>query len=250
MAQTFYPTAQGIIDSALRALGVADAEGALSPSTTEYTNALVTLNSIVTAWQADGLQVWCQKTVSYALSAASSYTIGASGATITAARPLSITQAWLRNTDTYPIDIPMTIIDRDTYNSLSSKASPGPPNQLFYDPEYDRDATNSGANAKGKIYVWPTPDASTVTNYDLYIITTRPIQDFNATSDTIDFPQWWFDAIKWQLAYDLSFDYGVPVEIQDRIRKRAEEAKALALSFDTDQTSVKFQPDTRYIGMR
>jgi hypothetical protein len=245
MAQNFFPTAANIISASLRAIGVGDAEGTLSPSTTETTNALTALNYLVTSWQADGLQVWCHKTVSYTLSAASSYTIGASGATITAARPLSIIQAWLRDTSTNPIDIPVEIISRSEYNELSSKSATGMPVKLFYDPEYDRDASNNGANAKGKIYVWPTPSATEVTNYDLYMVTVRPIQDFNASSDTFDFPQYWYNAIKWGLAHELSFDYGLPVEIQDRVKAKAMEEKDRAMAFDVDQTPVFFQVDTR-----
>lgn len=245
MAQNFYPTASQVIDAALGALAAIDPEGTATPTTTERTNALTTFNFLVTSWQAYGMQVWCQKTGSYTLSAANSYTIGASGATITAARPLTITQAWLRDTSTYPVDIPLEIIDRDTYNRLSVKTSIGVPVQLFYDPEYDRDASNSGANAKGKIYVWPTPDSTIVTNYDLYFVYTRPLQDFNATSDTLDFPQYWFNAVKWNLAYQMSFDYGIPIEDKNKLEKLAKESLDLALSFDTDQESVYFQVDKR-----
>lgn len=246
MAQVFYPTATQVITDALRALAVVDPESTVAPSSTESTNGLRALNYLVTSWQALGLQVWCHKQVNYTLSLANSYTIGPSGATITAARPLKIVQAWLRDTSTDPVDIPIDIISRDEYNLLSVKTSEGPPVKLFYDPEYDRDASNNGANAKGKIYVWPQPDATVVTNYDLYIISQRPIQDFNATSDTLDFPQEWFNAIKWNLAYQLSFEYGTVVEKQDRIRKLAEDTLNLAMSWDTDQASIKFQPENRW----
>lgn len=246
MAQNFFPTAAQLITDALRALAAVDPESTTAPSTTESTNALRALNYIVNSWSALGLQGWCHKTVSYTLSAANSYTIGPSGATITAARPLKIIQAWLRDTSTDAVDIPINIISRDEYNMLSVKTSDGPPTSLFYDPEYDRDATNSGANAKGKIYVWPQPTSTEVTNYDLYMVVQRPLQDFSATTDTLDFPQEWFNAIKWNLAYQLSFEYGTVVEKQDRIRKLAEETLELAKSWDVDQTPVFFQPENRY----
>lgn len=246
MAQAFYPTAQTIIDAALRAIAVADPEGGISPTTTERTNALEALNFIVTSWQADGMQVWCQKQGTHTLTAATTeYTVGPGGA-IAIARPTQITQAWLRSNDTNPIDIPLQIIDRNTYNLLSSKTSAGTPNQLFYDPQYDLPATNNGANAKGKIYLWPAPTATDVTTYDLYFIYTRPIQDFSATTDNLDFPQEWFNAVKWALAHQLAFEYGVPVEILDRINRKAEEEKARVMAFDTDQNSVFFQPDRRF----
>lgn len=247
MAQGFYPNAQTVIDAALRAIAVADPEGAVSPSTTERTNALEALNFLVTSWQADGLQVWCQKQASTSLTASqNSYTCGPAG-NIVVARPNIITQAWLREASgSAPVDIPLEIIDRSRYNLLSSKASEGTPSQLFYDPLYDMPGGNSGANAYGKLYLFSTPDTNAATNYNLYVVYTRPIQDFNATTDYLDFPQEWFNAIKWNLAYQIAFEYGVPVEILDRVKKIAEEEKERVLGWDTAKESVYFQVDTRY----
>ena len=247
MAQGFYPNAQTIIDAALRAIAVTDPEGALSPSTTERTNALEALNFIVTSWQADGLQVWCQKQASVALTAGqNSYTCGPTG-NVVIARPTVISQAWLREASgSTPTDSPLEIISRQTYNALSSKSSQGMPVQLFYDPLYDLPGGNSGANAYGKIYLFVTPDTTAATNYTLYFVYTRPIQDFNATTDFLDFPQEWFNAIKWNLAYQLAFEYGVPVEILDRLKLIAKEEKDKAMSWDVEKESVYFQVDRRY----
>ena len=247
MAQSFYPTAQNIIDAALRALAVIDPESSTTPTTTERTNALTALNYLVTSWQAEGMQVWCQKQYTHILTADTvSYTIGSSGADITASRPMGVTQAWLRSNDTKPIDIPINIIDRTTYNNLSVKTSTGNTNQLYYDPQYDRDSSNNGTNAKGKVYLWPVPDTTGVATYDLYFSGTRPIEDFNAITDTLDFPQEWFNAIKWNLAYQLSFDYGTPIEKQNKLEKLADEEKSRVLAWDVEQNSVFFQPDRRF----
>ena len=245
MAQTFYPNAQTVIDAALRAIAVSDPEGGASPSTIERTNALEALNFLVTYWQADGMQVWCQKTGTHTLTVdTTEYTVGPGGA-IDIARPTQVTQAWLRSNDTDPVDTPLNIVDRNTHNFLSTKTSSGTPNQLMYDPRYDMPAGNNGANAKGLITLWPAPTSTDVTTYDLHFVYTRPIQDFNAVTDFLDFPQEWFNAIKWNLAYQISFEYGTPVEILDRIRKIAEEEKARAMAFDTDQVGIFFQPDDR-----
>jgi hypothetical protein len=245
MAQAFYPTAANVIAAAIRAIAAADPEGGLSPSTTENTNALQALNFLVTSWAAIGMQAWCHKNTSHILTAATnSYTIGP-GANIDVARPTSIVQAWLRSTDTLPVDTPVRIISRQEYNLMTVKTTAGPPNALFYDPQYDLPGSNDGANAYGKIFVWPTPSATEVTNYDLHLVYVRPIQDFSATTDVLDFPPEWGNAIKWNLAYQIAFEYGVPVEILDRLEKRAKDELELAESFDTEQTSAYFQPDSR-----
>lgn len=243
MAQVFYPTAQNVIDRALEDIGAVDPEGGLTPSTTQRTSALAVFNYLVTSWQAHGLQVWCQKQTSHIFTASTnSYTVGPGGV-IAVARPLAIQQAWIRDTVASPSnDTNIRIISREEYNRISLKTTTGTPNCLFYDPEYDRDGANSGVSAKGRVYVWPTPDASVVTQYDLYFVYTRPIGDFNAVSDTLDFPQEWFNAVRWNLALNLCPSYEVPVMKWDRIKGMADDTLKLAVSSDRENTSVFVSP--------
>ena len=244
MAQFFYPTATVVIQAALEAIAAVDPEATSVPTTVESASALTVFNFLVTSWQAHGMQVWLQKLGTSALTATSSFTVGPSGA-INQERPLAITQAWLRNSATDPVDTPLEIVDRDTYNRNSTKTQGGTPTQLFYDPEY---AKADGTNAKGKIYLWPAPDATAVAEYDLYFVYTRPIQDFDTGGGaaTLDFPQYWFNAVKWNLAYELSFNYGLPIEAQNKLKTMADETLRLALSFDVDQQSVFFQIERRF----
>lgn len=246
MAQSFYPTSTTVIDAALRVVGGLDPEGGITPTTTQRNNALEALNFLVTSWQADGLQVWCQKQGTYTLSSAvSSVTIGPGG-TINVARPLSIQQAWLRDTVASPnVDTPVRVVGREEYNLLSVKTTTGTPNMIYYDPQYDLPGGNSGTTAKGTIYMWPVPDTSLATQYDLYFIYTRPLQDFSAVGDGLDFPQEWFNAIKWNLTMAIAPEYQVPIMTWDRIVKLAEDTKEAALAWDGEQTSTTFSPATQ-----
>lgn len=242
MAQSFYPSAQNVIDRALEDIGAIDPEGGVTPTTTERTSALAALNYLVTSWQAHGLQVWCQKYGQYLLAnGVNNVTVGPGG-TVNIARPLSIQKAWLEDPNT--VDRPIMIVGRDEYNSLSTKTSTGVPTCIFYDPEYDLPAGNSGASAKGRIYLWPVPDTTIATNYNLLFVYTRPIQDFSVVGDSIDFPQEWYDAIRWNLALSLCPAYGVPAVTWDRVRAMAKEAKDLALSWDTDRASSTISPSS------
>lgn len=191
------------------------------------------------------MQVWCQKQGVLPLTAdTNSYTLGPGG-DLNIARPLNITQAWLRDTNTTPnMDIPVLVKGREEYNLLSGKTVPGSPNLVFYDPQYDLPGSNSGASAKGKLYVWPVPTAALATQYDLYFTYTRPIQDFSATSDTLDFPQEWYDAIRWNLALSLAPSYEVPVMKWDRIKAMARDTLELALASDRSTVSVTVSPAT------
>lgn len=248
MAQSFYPTSTTVIDAAIRLCDGYDPESGVMPTTIERQRALEALNFLVTSWMADGLQVWCQKTGIATLTASDgSITLGPSGADVTIARPLSVQQAWLRDTTTSPpLDIPMFPLSREDYNLLSSKTTTGTPNAYFYDPTYDLPASNSGANAFGTMSIWPVPDASVATQYDMYFVYTRPIQDFSAVGDGIDFPQEWYNCIKWNLAKQIGPEYDVPVDRWDRIVKEADDSKALALSWDSEKTSLEISPANKY----
>lgn len=242
MAQSFYPDANSIIDAALGCIRAVDPEDTPAPTSIQITNALKCLNFIVTSWQALGLQVHSIKNASLTLVAGqSSYTVGPGG-NLNIARPLMVTQAWLHNTaaDTDPIK--MQIYGREEYNELTDKESESTPIGVWYNPEYDLPAANSGASAKGKLYVYPTADSTVASAYTMTVVYQRPIQDFAADTDSLDFPQWWYNAIKWQLAADMSYDYGIPVQYLDRIEKRAERELKMVMGWDVEEGSVFLRP--------
>jgi hypothetical protein len=247
MAQNYFPTAQGIIDAALEAIRAIDPEQTMVITTTQRTTALTKLNAIVTSWQAKGMQVWCTKNVSVTLvSAQASYTMGSSGADVTTSgRPLSISQAWLHNTSANTDPIALRIIGREEYNSYTSKATASTPNSVWYDPQYDSPGGNSGASAKGKLFVYPPPDATTSAAYTMVVVYTRPIQDFVAISDGLDFPQEWFNALIWRLAHQLSFSYGLPVMYIDRIKSVADDELETVQGWDRESGSMYLQPDNQ-----
>lgn len=242
MTQYYYPTASEIIDSSLEICRAVDPEGTLTITTTQRTKALAALNRLVTSWQALGLQVWCTKNQSITLvTGQTSYTWGPSG-DINTQRPLSISQAWLHNTSENTDPLQMQIIGREEYNRYTNKEAESTPYAVYYDPQYDGPAANSGANAKGKLFVYPAPSATAVSTYTLTVVYTRPIQDFNATSDTLDFPQEWYNAIIWNLAAQMCPGYGVPVMYWDRIAAAAEKELKQVLGWDREEGSSFISP--------
>jgi hypothetical protein len=244
MANTwsFFPTAAMVIKAALRRIRGYDPEDETTISTVQYNNALESLNFIMSAAQAFGLQLWCRKTTSGTLVASQgSYTVG-SGGNISINRPLKVMQAFLR--DTNNIDQPLNVIGQQEYYNLSTKSQTGTPVSLYYDPAYDG-ASNVGTTSKGTIYLWPIPDATAAAEYTLQFLYQRPLEDFDATSDSIDMPQEWFNWLRLELAKTISPEYGMPVIEYDRLVKETEIALELAKSWDTEFESVYFQPDLR-----
>lgn len=221
-----------IIKRALRLIG-ALAQGE-TPTSDQTAEAAVALNSLVKAWQADGMPLWALKKYSVPLTADTvSYRIGV-GQTINTPKPLRIVQAY--NHDTVSeVDIPMRIITKQEYNILGNKTSSGNPIQMYYDPQLDY----------GDLYVFPVPTSTEEAENTITIIYQRPFEDFDASTDTPDFPQEWYDALAFGLAVRLAPEYGLPVDQRQALRAEAKEIKEAVLGMGTEEGSIYFGIERR-----
>jgi hypothetical protein len=129
----------------------------------------------------------------------------------------------------------MRELTRLEYDTLGNKTSEGTPIQFYYDPQ----ATY------GDLYVFPVPDSTAESVNTVRIVYQRPFEDFDASSDEPDFPQEWYDAIKFGLADRLAPEYGLAITERSELRARAKELKQEALGFGTEQGSFRFQVDVR-----
>lgn len=238
---SFFPDAAEIILSAFELIRISDGESAQSPTGAQYTRAIQALNFMLTGWQADGLQLWCRKETSFTLTEGTiNYQVG-SGATINVNRPLKIYNAWRRDT-TNNTDVPLQIYSEREYQELNNKQQEGMPIALYYNPRYESNSVQEGSTAKGLIQIYQPADSYAATNITIHIAYQRPFNDFTATTDTLDFPQEWGDAIKYGLAVRLAPHYGVPMMEYDRLKNMADELKNIAMSYDTEWESLKIQP--------
>lgn len=245
MASTwsFFPDAGTIIKAALRRFRGYDPEETTTITATQYANALETMNFLMSAWQAFGLQVWCIKETSKALTVSDgTYTIG-SGGDISVNLPQEIVSARLRDStnSTYPIDTPIDLINRETWYNIPSKSATGKPNMLYFDQSMT--GPNSGATQIGTIQLWPLPDADTAAHCTLYLLYQRPLLDFNATTDLIDMPQYWFNALRLQLALAISPEYGIQAQDYQPLKTEADAALDLAKGFDGEHDSMTIVPE-------
>lgn len=227
----FTVTRDQLIAGALRAAG-AISQGE-TPTATQVTEASEALNMFVKELQADGMPLWAIKQYSVTLTATSTYTIGA-GATVNTPKPLKVLQAFLHNTSTN-VDVPMTILTRDEYNRLGNKTSEGSPIQLFYEPLL----------TTGVMHLFPVPDSYSIANCTVTLVYQRPFEDFDGASDNPDFPQEWFNAIKFGLADLLAPEYGLPLQERQDLAARAKKLRDIALGFGTEEGSLHFQADRR-----
>jgi len=222
----FSVTRDDIIKRALRLIGVI-AQGE-TPTTDQVSEAAVALNSLIKAWQADGMPLWAikQRTVTLIADTASY--------TLSTPKPLKVIQAW--NHDTVSsVDIPMRIITKQEYNILGNKESSGNPIQCYYDPRRDN----------GVLYLFPVPSSAQVGINSISLVYQAPFEDFDASTDTPDFPQEWYDAITYGLATRLAPEYGIPSVDRRTLWQEMNTIKQEALNFGLEEGSLYFQRDNR-----
>lgn len=147
-------------------------------------------------------------------------------------RPLRILNAYLSDlTDSSnPSDREIEVVGKETYDFTNSKVTEGDPNILAYDPQLDN----------GTVYFWPRfSDGKSI----IVISFQRPFEDFDASSDTPDFPQEWYDVLCYLTAVRLAPVYGMASGDRTTLRQEAQEALTLALENEPEEGSFFLQVD-------
>jgi hypothetical protein len=147
-------------------------------------------------------------------------------------RPLQILTAVLR--DSTNQDTPLSIMTLEDYQGLPAKAdstTTGDPSQIYYESQL----TN------GILYTDIFPSNTTKYIHTVYL---SPIEDFNASTDTPDYPQQWYRALSYGLAVDISplFQFAVRPDI----KMLRDEALIVARNQDPEVTHGYYQPNVDY----
>jgi len=248
MSSTYTISRDQIISLALRKLGVLEI-GAV-PDTDTIDNASISLNLLIKQFSIEGLKLWKNSELIIPLiTNQSTYILGGSTSTLmydslnpTVAitdRPLKVIQGFYRNNSVSPyIDIPVMVISKQEYNVIGSKFSTGTANTIFYDTK----------KLNGVLYVYLTPDVNTSTNMELHIVAQLPLDDLSTALGIPDFPNEWMNCLVWNLADQLSLEYGVPMNSRQEIAMRAGTYKTLLTDWDVEAASTFFAPDFRSTG--
>lgn len=144
-------------------------------------------------------------------------------------RPTRLLSARRRSADS-SIDIPLTIIERPDYFDQPNKSLAATPTMAYYDPQL----------VTGQLYLWSAPSDETET---IRFTFERPLEQFDALTNTADFPQEWLEPIAYNLAYRLAPGTSFPLSERALLRTDAMEMKAKLLGFDREYGSVFLQPD-------
>jgi len=216
-----------IINSALRKLGVL-ADGVVA-SANQITTGAEALNSMLKLMETKGMPIW--KIIDYNFTTVANqntYNIG-NGLALNTPAPLKVLQA-LRVITPNGTNTPMDVTNHYDFNLLPITAAAGNPIKLFYQPFAQ----------SGNIRLWPTPLDTSNTIYMSYH---APFTDMVNSTDDLDFPPYWTDAVIYNLAWRLAPEYGASKEDRAAIRTEAQFFEEEALSFGTEEGSLKFQPD-------
>ena len=245
MSSTYTVSRDQIITLALRKLGVLEIGEV--PDVDTIDNAAMSLNLLIKQLSTEGLKLWKNSELIVPLiNGQTSYILGGSTSalmydtqdptTAITDRPLKVIQGFYRNLQATPyIDTPVLTVSKQEYNMLGSKFSTGVANTIFYDVK----------SLNGILYIYLTPDAYTSTNLEMHIVAQLPLNDLSTALGVPDFPNEWMNCLVWNLADQLSMEYGVPMNARAEIAQRAGGYKAALTDWDVEAASTSFAPDFR-----
>jgi hypothetical protein len=192
-------TVQDLVTRALTLGGVCGA--GRTPGPEQSNLALALLLAMLSSWENQQLYLYSLARNSYTLAASTSlYTIGPSGATFTAARPVRIESAGVAiPAGSGTLSFPVKVLNADEWNDLPNKLDTSAQVRHLYD---DYGFPNSS------LYVHPVP--STVCALELF--TWQPLATFSSLADTFaGFPDGYERAITHGLAVECAPAFGRPI---------------------------------------
>jgi len=164
-----------------------------TPSSSEMAVALRAANVMLGRWAAQNLLIRSSTTITFSTTANDpTYTIGASGADITAAKPLRISSGYVTDGS---IDYPLEVFTLEMYNNLGDKgAATGRPTYVAYDPGAAQQTAQ-----KGTLFFYYTPNKvySVVLEGNVYFT------EFANFTDTVTFEPAYYEALIYGLALRL-----------------------------------------------
>lgn len=216
-------TRNQIIESALRKLGVL-AEGQ-TPSTQNYSDGMMALNTVISQLRAVGMPLWARFEYTFTPTTGT-YTIG-TGMTLDTPFPVKLFQAFRTESNA---KIPMELVAREDFNILPT-TSTGSPIKINYQPFVNY----------GSLSFWPAPTSTNTATVTL--VYQRPYQYFTTSTETMDFPEEWYNAIIYHLAVRLAPEWGVPLPDRQMLMQEAKMYTEDAAMVGQEDGSFFVQPE-------
>lgn len=137
-------------------------------------------------------------------------------------RPLKITHMQSEESSS---EVVMESLSHGQYVALPNKAAAGRPVNFYFDPQ----------QTTAKLYLWPAPnDVDVEINFSCLM----PLEDFDATTDTSNYPQEWLEYLCYNLAIRLAARYGV--QAPNEVAVVAAQTKNDLMGWDNEESDIQF----------
>lgn len=183
---------QDIIKDAMGLIGATEMDE--TPSASELLNGMRIANIMLGRWSSKISMVRAPQVLAVQLQPGiSSYTVGLSGADITADKPIDIISGYVR--DSSNIDDPIEVLTLSVYESLDDKLiNQADVSCVAYDP-----GNTQQANQIGTLYVYPVPASSDT----LILKVTSTLAQFSSLTDDVMVEPMYYEALIYNLAVRL-----------------------------------------------
>lgn len=202
-----------------------------TPLAEDANDALTTMNAMIAQWRRKRWLIYVLRTDSIVSTGATSYTVGPGGEIDIDPRPDKLESAFFRQTvQSQPnqIDYPLEIIpSREVYNRIALKQLQSFPSYIYYETDFPL----------ARIYPWPVPQANI---YSVFISTKKNLTYFDTLTDTFEFPDEYFNALRYPLGERIATQYNM--EPSPGVMMRAKEALNVIRMANT-QISTLSMPD-------
>ncbi len=209
------------IEAALRKLGVLP-EG-VSASTNQVTTGAQALNGIIARFNTLGMPLWKRTDATVTLVDGTE--------TYTLSNAIKLAEVYIRVIDssvTWKLEL------KSEYDIRALPyTSTGVPNCYSYTPNLAEGGT---------LRVWPIPDSSSASQYNLRVIYQKEFYGVTASTQTLDFPAYWTDAVVFELASVLAPEYGIPLNDRVALKAQAREYLEQARGYSDEDGSLYVQP--------
>jgi len=227
-----------IIRAAFENIGVAIANEPLEAE--DVAVGALALNALSLSWKAHGLQLWkrgrytISDTTTPALTASTNqYELGGTAGDFLI-KPMRLIEV-SRRTASDNNETDLNKLSLEEWEALPNKTTTGIPVSYYYEPQ----------RLVGQLYLWPAPNATFASDYEIDIIYQAPIQDMDVGTEEVDYPNEWYRALIYALAVDLAPKYGLDRKERELLIVQANAALALAMSYDTEDVSSFFSPNNK-----
>jgi len=209
-------TGVNLVERALKIIGRLG--GGQTINANDQTDGLAEANAMLDFWNAQGLVMPYQTSCEVAFATARTYyTIGASGANLTAPRPIRLDAANYMYVGSEVVRYPMDIINAREYSKIRVRGLESTiSRKVYYKPTYPN----------GTLYFWPY-----VTVVTDYFEAFYPAALTALSSSDISLQPGYEDAIVWNLAERLTDYFGM--ELTQNIVNRAQKGRVLLEHINT-----------------